>query len=94
MPINPSKAPNTNTIISTIEKLFRAAIMYSYWPNKSSNEEPDIPGSSIAHIAINPEINSTGSECDIWNGLSPTKIYASMANTTVKAIVFIFISSS
>ncbi len=86
--IKPSPAPIRNTIISMIEILCNAFIMYSYCPNNRSNDDPEIPGSSIAHIAMKPDMNSTGSECVACIGFNPTNIYVRIAKMMVVIIAF------
>lgn len=92
--INPSPAPITNIIISMMDNLCKTFIMYSYCPSKSRSDDPDIPGSSIAHIAINPDMNSIGSECDACIGFSPTNMYASIVKIIVVDIAFMLNASN
>lgn len=94
IPINPPSAPTPNTPISTIERLCTAFITYSYCPSIRSSDDPETPGSSIAHIPINPDINSTGSVCDACTGFNPMNMYDSIVNITVIAIAFILNASS
>ena len=83
-----------NTIMSTIARWCIAFIMYSYCPNSNSSDEPDTPGSSIAHIAINPEMNIIGSECAACIGFNPTKMYANIANITDTLIALMLNASN
>ncbi len=92
--MNPSPAPTMNTIISMIEIWCITFIMYSYCPSSNSSDDPDTPGSSIAQIAMNPDTNSIGSECDACIGFSPTKMYANIANITVIVIALMLNASS
>lgn len=72
--INPTPAPNTNTIISIIEILCNTSIMYSYCPKSNRSDEPDIPGNNIAHIAMNPDMKRIGNECAACIGFNPTNM--------------------
>ena len=44
------------------------SIMYWYFPNMSSMKLPDIPGSTIAHIAIAPLMKMNQSPSGVWVG--------------------------
>lgn len=92
--INPSPAPTMNTIISMIDIWCITFIMYSYCPSSKRSDDPEIPGSNIAHIAMNPDINIIGRECDVCIGFSPTKMYASIAKIIVTVIGFMLNASN
>lgn len=92
--MNPIPAPNRKTTISIIEILCSTLIMYSYCPKSNRSDDPDIPGNSIAHIAMNPDMKRIGNECAACIGFNPTKMYANIANTTVTDIALMLNASN
>ena len=54
---NPNKAPTKKWEILTTSRLLTASIKKGQLPNNTKIKLPEIPGTTNAEIAINPDIN-------------------------------------
>ena len=75
-------------------RAFKVLSMYWYCPRSSRRNEPEIPGRIIAQMAINPDMNITGSEWLAAIGFKPTNMYERTIPIAVTINILMLISSS